>query len=41
MAVLESDMSSPVTGPAEIVYVEEKMYPCGPIKAALRCVLLQ
>lgn len=25
--VLASDMSSPVTGPAEPVYVEEKMYP--------------
>ena len=24
--VLESDMSSPFTGPAEPVYVEEKMY---------------
>ncbi|XP_062613698.1 histidine ammonia-lyase-like [Saccostrea cucullata] len=25
--VLDSDISSPVTGPAEPVYVEEKMYP--------------
>lgn len=28
ISVLDSDMSSPVTGPAEPVYVEEKMYPC-------------
>ena len=25
--VLESDMSSPATGPAEPVYLEEKVYP--------------
>lgn len=25
--VLDSDISSPVTGPAEPVYVEEKVYP--------------
>ena len=31
MAVLESDMSSPATAPAEIVYVEEKMYPSCPV----------
>ncbi len=43
VAVLESDMSSPVLGPAEIPYIPEQMYPFGSsktletLRSAMQC----